>query len=315
MPRIRLIVIAISLFCVACAASAPAPSAESVRSPSSSGPLEHVFSRLREKGVTDAYLAILKQNYREDERLRVLDLNILGFLKVRPEQAEKIPGWELERVQKFLVKNKKTFSEAEKKFLVPREVIASLLWVETKHGKDIGRFHVASAFLSLAQADYPTILDQTMDLARERATEFTHAIEAKVIERSKRKSDWAVGELLALQLLHDQGKDLASLEGSFSGAFGMAQFLPSSYLTWAKGRKDKPNLFRADDAIYSVGNYLKLNGWKKAELSTQEAALFHYNNDRDYVNRILRMSDCLKSPAKIKLWKNKARRTASSRSC
>lgn len=286
------------------------------RTPSSSGPIEHAFSRLREKGASDTYLRMLQDNYREDERMRVLDLNLLGFLKMRPEQIETIPGWELQKIERFIKKNQKPFAEVEKKFAVPKEVIASLLWVETRHGKDIGRFHVASAFLSIAQADYPTILDQTMDLARSRVNTLTPEIEARVIERSKRKSDWAVDELMALEEVHNKNyKRVEKLEGSFSGAFGMAQFLPSSYLAWAKGRKRQPNLFKADDSIYSVANYLTVNGWKKKDRESHEAALFHYNRDRNYVNRILKMSECLKSPAKRKLWKGKKRRVASLGSC
>jgi membrane-bound lytic murein transglycosylase B len=277
--------------------------------------MRHAISKLREKGVSENFLNLLQDNYRESERAKVLDLNILGFLRSRPAQDERVPAWELKRVEKFLRKYRTAFREAEKKFRVPKEVVASLLWVETKYGRDIGTFHVGSTFLSLMQADYPTIVDQTMDLAKERAKDFTREVQDKVIERSKTKAEWAEGELLALQELHQKGyKNAAKLEGSFSGAFGMAQFIPSSYLSWAKGRKKQPNLFHADDSIYSVANYLSENGWQRKDKKAQEEALFHYNRSRDYVNRILRMSDCLRSPAKRKRWNSK-RNVASARSC
>jgi membrane-bound lytic murein transglycosylase B len=277
--------------------------------------MRHAISKLREKGVSEGFLDLLQNNYRESERAKVLDLNILGFLRTRPTQDERIPGWELKHVEKFLKKYRTAFREAEKKFRVPKEVVASLLWVETKYGRDIGTFHVGSTYLSLMQADYPTIVDQTMDVAKERAKDFTREIQDKVIERSKAKAEWAAGEMLALQELHEKGyKNAAKLEGSFSGAFGMAQFIPSSYLSWAKGRKKQPNLFRADDSIYSVANYLSVNGWERKDKKAQQGALFHYNRDINYVNRILRMSDCLRSPAKRKRWKSK-RNVASARSC
>ena len=301
-----------SLALVACAASS---TAQTSRAPSSTGPMSHAISKLREKGVNESFLTLLQDNYRESERARVLDLNILGFLRERPEQDARIPAWELKRVEKFLRKFRTVFREAEKKFRVPKEVVASLLWVETKYGRDIGTFHVGSTYLSLMQADYPTILDQTLDLAKSRTEDFTREIEEKVIERSKAKAEWAAEELIALQEMHRKGyKDAAKLEGSFSGAMGMAQFLPSSYLTWAKGRRKQPNLFRADDSIYSVANYLSVNGWQRKDKKAQEGALFHYNRSRDYVNRILRMSDCLRSPSKRKRWNSK-RNIASSRSC
>jgi membrane-bound lytic murein transglycosylase B len=307
---IRFLVLLLSISVAACA-SAP----EAGREPASAGPLRHAIGKLREKGVPEDFLELVQKNYRESERARVLDLNLLGFLKTRPTQDERIPAWELERVQKFLRSNRHSFREAERKFGVPKEVVASLLWVETKYGRDVGTFHVASAYLSLMQADYPPILEQTIGVARERAKEFNREIEDKVVQRSQTKAAWALDEMLALQKVHEKGyKDAAKLEGSFSGAFGMAQFIPSSYLSWAKGRKKQPNLFTADDSIYSVANYLSVNGWEKKNAKAQEGALFHYNRDRDYVNRILRMSDCLRSPAKRKRWKIK-RTVASVRSC
>lgn len=306
----RFFIVLLSVFVAACASSP-----EAGREPASAGPLRYVFSKLREKGLSPSFLTLLETSYREKERERVLDLNLLGFLKSRSGQDERIPAWELRRVEAFLKKNRTAFREAERRFHVPKEVVASLLWVETKYGRDIGRYHVGSTYVSLMQADYPPILDQTMDLAKSRTDTFTREIQEKVIQRSQAKAEWAAAELVALQEIHEKGyKDAATLEGSFSGAFGMAQFLPSSYLSWAKGRKKQPNLFTADDSIYSVANYLNVNGWKGKNKKAQEGALFHYNRDRDYVNRILRMSDCLRLPGKKRLWKPK-RNVASVRTC
>lgn len=264
-----------------------------------SGPTEFAAAKARAKGVGQDFLNLVLENYRSDQRDKVLELNFLGFLRVNQATGlEPIPGWELERVQKFIAKNRTTFKDAEKKFRVPREVIASLLWVETKHGRDAGTFHVASALFSMAQADYPTLLDQLLDTAKTRAAKWDKELETKITERAKRKADWAASELKALEEIHSKGwKNVRTLNGSFSGAFGMAQFVPSSYLTWAQthDQKKKPNLFKAEDSILSVANYLHSNGWEKKK-ETHEAALFHYNRDKAYVAHILKMSDCLKKP-------------------
>lgn len=279
-----------------CAGAAP-----SGRVISSVAPQEHAVARLRAKGMNEDFLDLVVKNYRENERAKVLDLNLLGFLKKRPPQEERVPRWELDRVRKFIYQNRRTFRDAEKRYAVPREVIASLLWVETKYGRDAGTFHVASSFFSIAQADYPTILDQTLDRAKQIAGDLTPEIEAKVAERSRNKAEWAANELMALQEIHQRGwKDAVTLKGSFSGAFGMSQFLPSSYISWSRGRKDKANLFEAPDAILSVANYLTANGWKRKEDESHKAALFHYNRDINYVNRILRMGDCLVDEKKPK---------------
>ncbi len=298
---------------VAC--SSTPTSTEADRALASTGPVDYALEKLRQKGASENFLALLERTYESHNRAKVLELNLLGFLKMRPKPDMRIPGWELERVDLFLKKNKKVFREVEQSFPVPKEVIASLLWVETKYGRDAGTFHVGSAFLSIAQADFPTILEQTMETAKLQSKEFTPDVEARIISRSKAKAEWATNELMALEEVHESGfKNAETLRGSFSGAFGMAQFLPSSYLSWAKGRKKQPNLFQADDSIYSVANYLSVNGWKNKDRVSHENALFHYNRDINYVNRILKMSECLRSPKLRSKWQKK-RKVAAVRTC
>lgn len=316
----RLVSLLSLVLLVSCASSPSAKTeADAFRGLSALGPTEFALQKARAKGVSENFLGLVLEHYKADQRDRVLDLNFLGFLRVNQATGhEKIPGWELERVQKFIRKNRATFKDAEKKFRVPREVIASLLWVETKHGRDVGTFHVASALFSMAQADYPTLLDQLLDTAKQRATAYNKEMELKIAERARRKSDWAASELAALEEIHNKGwKNVRRLNGSFSGAFGMAQFVPSSYLTWARGhKKARPNLFEADDSILSVANYLHSNGWERKK-ETHEAALFHYNRDKAYVTHILRMSDCLKKVPKSRPHpaKKNGRKTASLPSC
>lgn len=285
----------LALLLASCASTSTHSSAERV--PSALGPTEFAVEKALAKGASKEFLDLVLKNYRADQREKVLELNFLGFLRVNQAKGdEKIPDWELRRVQKFIKKNKLTFQEAEKKFSVPKEVIASLLWVETKHGRDLGTFHVASALFSMAQADYPTLLDQLLDAAKAKAASYDKIMEQKIADRAKSKGDWAASELVALEEIHRKGwKKMEKLHGSFSGAFGMAQFVPSSYITWAKSNKERPNLFKADDSILSVANYLRSNGWEKKS-DTHKAALFHYNRDKAYVTHILHMSECLKKP-------------------
>lgn len=294
-----------------------APVAESAnRAPSAIGPREYAIAKLRKKGLSKHFLTMLEQSYHEDEREQVIELNVLGFLraKVTPNTSRKVPLWELRRVRKFMRQHKRVFARVEKKYRVPKEIIASLLWTETKYGRDMGTFHVPSAFFSLVQADYPTILDATIEAAKEKAENVDAEVEAKIRERSTEKGEWAAGELKALEEIDFRRlKDLDKLTGSFSGAFGIPQFLPSSYLAWAKTSRhhQKPNLYRPEDSIHSVANYLSKNGWKKKSKQSQKDALFHYNRDPAYVNRILRMGECLRQKRDLK----RRRGTASVPSC
>lgn len=267
------------------------------RNPSSElSPIDFAAKKILATGLPADFVKELQEYYVQDEREKVLELNILGFMRATAKNGNldpRIPEGELKRVRKFLREHKSEFSQVERKYKVPKEVIASLLWVETKYGRDIGSFHIPSVFFSLVQADHPAILQNTVAVAKTKVDEFSPELAEKIKNRSLKKSIWALEELKALEQMRNL-KDLKTLKGSFAGAFGMAQFLPSSYLSWAKTKRKKANLFRTDDSIQSVANYLKSNGWIEDSPATHESALFHYNRDKDYVSRILRMSDCLR---------------------
>ena len=99
-------------------------------------------------------------------------------------------------------------------------------------------------------------------------------------------------ELKALQTMHKRNaKALAGLKGSFAGAFGYPQFIPSSYVKWSRSQtKGKPaDLTKPADAIESVAFYLKDNGWKKAEKSHTKA-LMRYNNSDTYAAAIIELA-------------------------
>lgn len=125
---------------------------------------------------------------------------------------------------------------ASAQFGVPEEIIAAIIGVETFYGRNTGNFETLSTLATLA-FDYPP-----------RAPLFR-------------------GELEHLFLLaREQGRDPASYYGSYAGAIGFPQFLPSSIRRFAvdfdgNGRID----FDADptDAIGSVANYLARHGWQR----------------------------------------------------
>ena len=92
-----------------------------------------------------------------------------------------------------------------------------------------------------------------------------------------RRGEFFRGELEQyLLLMREEGKDPLSIRGSFAGAMGIPQFMPSSYRTYAvdfddDGRRD---LWRnSTDAIGSVANYLKVHGWEPNLPVAMRAAL------------------------------------------
>ncbi|MEQ9288367.1 MAG: lytic murein transglycosylase B [Cyclobacteriaceae bacterium] len=122
---------------------------------------------------------------------------------------------------------------------VPVEVILGILGVETYFGERKGTYKVLDALYTLAFG-YP-----------KRARFFTSELKH------------------FLELARDEKLDVHTLLGSYAGAMGYSQFMPSSYKAYAKsydvgGTKDLVN--SPEDAIASVANYLAVHRWKKGQM-------------------------------------------------
>jgi len=135
----------------------------------------------------------------------------------------------------FWAENAAQLTRASQQFGVPAEIIVAIIGVETIYGRNTGNFTTASALATLA-FDYPP-----------RAELFSRELENLFL------------------LAHEQGRDPLAYEGSYAGALGYPQFLPSSVRNYAvdfdgDGRIDLEN--SPSDAIGSVANYLAVHGWQ-----------------------------------------------------
>jgi membrane-bound lytic murein transglycosylase B len=143
---------------------------------------------------------------------------------------------------RFWQTHQSTLERAEKEYGVPVEIIIGILGVETIYGHDTGRFRVIDALTTLA-FDFPN----------------THP-------RAKERSEFFKGEIeqfLALQ--NRRNADPFEPRGSFAGAMGMPQFMPSSWVKYAvdfdgDGTIDLWN--SSADVIGSVANYFKVFNWQ-----------------------------------------------------
>lgn len=137
-------------------------------------------------------------------------------------------------------------ARAQAEYGVAPEIIVAILGVETSYGAVLGRHRAIDALTTLAFA-YPP-----------RAAFFRRELEA------------------LLRLAREESLDLGSLAGSYAGALGQPQFIPSSYLAYAvdfdgDGRRD---LWRSDaDVIGSVAHYLARHGWRRDEAVAVQARL------------------------------------------
>ena len=138
---------------------------------------------------------------------------------------------------KLLAKNRHLFNEVEKRFKVEKEILLALWGIETNFGKHVGKMDIIS---SLATLSY-----------------------------DKRRRDFFSSQLLTLLKLIDKKLvDPSKLYGSWAGAYGNFQFMPSTIDKYAidydKNKKIelKSSL---DDSLASAANYINKIGWKKGQ--------------------------------------------------
>jgi membrane-bound lytic murein transglycosylase B len=135
----------------------------------------------------------------------------------------------------FWAKHRRMLERAEQVYGVPAEYVVAILGVETYYGRNAGRWRVMDALTTLA-FDYSP-----------RASFFRSELEHYLL------------------LAREQGKDAFSVRGSYAGAIGIPQFMPSSTRRYAidfDGNGSVDLRRSAADAIGSVANFLKEHGWQ-----------------------------------------------------
>ncbi len=257
-------------------------------------PYAPVLHRLRESGISSDFLHLLATHpsIRFDEKFT--RINVLGTAK-KPDYSHFYRAAAVRRCVDFLRQHDSLLTAVEQLYRVPKEVIVAILFVETKLGTYTGKHHVPSVFLSIAMANAPQYIAKNRAQLRRQfqgSPQELVRLERKLEKRAQRKAQWALQELKALeQIYYRHGIDVFSLYGSWAGAFGYAQFLPSSFLRWGvDGNQDGiVDLFTFSDAAHSIAFYLRSNGWNSTQ-AAQRKAIYAYNHSRDYVNAVLTLA-------------------------
>ncbi|WP_423823369.1 lytic murein transglycosylase B [Salinisphaera sp. SPP-AMP-43] len=208
--------------------------------------------------------ALIKRLHREHGIAESTTHRLLSEARYQPEiiakmrkPAEKTLTWagyrpifvKPERAQQgadYVNAHRARFEAAQNEYGVPAWIVAAILGVETRYGRYIGKDRVLDALSTLA-FDYP-----------ERSKFFTKEL----------------GEFIRLCV--DEQLDCTHDVGSYAGAMGLGQFMPSSYAAYAvdgngDGRRDLWH--QPADIIASVANYLTENGWQRGAPIAQPAEL------------------------------------------
>ena len=197
----------------------------------------------------DEWIIDLKKDL-TDENFKKITINYLDNLKFNKKVIEldrKQPEFKLnfnqylkryitaknkEKIKKKYLENKELLDNLEKKFNLNSKVLVSLWFVETSFGQYLGKFDILNSLASLAY--------------------------------DGRRKEFFLKELTyALRILDDGHFSREKFKGSWAGAFGQTQFMPSTFSKFATdfdGNK-KINLFDKVDALASGANYLNKVGW------------------------------------------------------
>ncbi len=131
-------------------------------------------------------------------------------------------------------KNKKLINQVDEEFKVEKELLIALMGIETNYGKYLGKMDIISSLSTLSF--------------------------------DKRRSEFFTRELITLlQLVENNIIDHNLMYGSWAGAYGNFQFMPSTIKNYAidKDKDDQINLISIKDSFASAANYLSKIGWKK----------------------------------------------------
>lgn len=254
-----------------------------------------VIEKLLAKGADTlfVYKLINDPNATFDDNF--IKINVTGYLK-KADYTSHYSSRSVRKTKDFVKRNADVLDACEEKYGVPKEFIASILWIETRHGSYLGGSHISSVFLSAALADEEEYVKMNKEALRQDFSGDSlelRRLEEKIEKRSAKKADWALNELLAIEELSKRSPiPYNEIKGSWAGAFGISQFLPSSYVKWAvDGDGDGiVNLFDEEDAIYSVANYLTVNGWGE-DIESRRKAVYHYNNSSAYVDAVFKLAE------------------------
>ena len=200
----------------------------------------------------------------------------------------------IRKARQYMQKHQSILASTSKSYGVDKEIITAIILVESQLGNFLGgpsTVNMLSTMASLADPDVSTRLWN--ELAR------SHKLSRKRYEKwARKKSNWAYTELKAfLKYTAGENIDPVTVYGSYAGALGIAQFMPSSILAFAKdGDNDgQIDLFNHADSIASIASYLKHYGWHAGiDKKRAKKVIYRYNKSNYYVDAVLKISVLLK---------------------
>ena len=225
-----------------------------------------VLERLQGSGVTEGYVksAFSDPNVKIHEEITALINKPAEQLTYAEYRKLLITERRITRGVQFYTDNKDLLAGVSQKYDVDPLLLVGLVGIESSFGENKGKYMVFNALYTQA-------------------------------ERIPRRSAWAVKELAEfLKLCYFKDKGPFTIYGSYAGAFGFGQFMPSSYNMYAVDFDGDAfsDHFAWPDTLASISNYFVKNGYHTSAPGFSEGsgvwkALYAYNRSDNYVRVIL----------------------------
>jgi len=227
-----------------------------------------------EKGISQKTIDVAFKNVKFLEQVIKYDRKQPEFFEDTKTYVEKRANISrVETARRLLRKNKTLFSEVENNFLVEKEILLALWGIETNFGKHVGKMDIIS---SLATLSY-----------------------------DKRRREFFSSELMTLlRLIDDNLINPDTLYGSWAGAYGNFQFMPSSIERYAidyDGNNKIELKSSLSDSLASAANYINRIGWKRDQPCFYRVKLTN-KVKKKYLNLSARK---ISNRLKISKWKRK----------
>jgi membrane-bound lytic murein transglycosylase B len=254
------------------------------------------FKALQEKLIQDGFQSDTIRKFYQNPRVSFERQSVSLFFvhsEAKLNYDQFTNDWSIGQAKKYMQKHRDQLKKTEQTYGVDKRVVTAIILVETGLGTTLGKRSVLNTLSSLSAFDNPAVRDDFW-------TNFKRKDEISKKDfqkRAIRKAGWAYKELKAfIQYTQNENFDPVVIQGSYAGALGIAQFMPTTLLAYARdGNQDGViDLFSHADAMASIASFLKRFGWKPG-IDTQKAKeiIYRYNHSDYYVNTILKIADLL----------------------
>ena len=261
-------------------------------------PNQKPFSSVQKRLIGDGFdSAKINKLYRRPQVFFEADGVTLLFTykEAQVDYGQFANKWSIRKAKQYMTKYDAQLKRTEELYGVDKSIITAILLVETGLGASVGTRSTLNTLSTIAALMDPSVREMFWDLIPNSKKISRKKFEKRAAARSK----WAYEELKAfLKYTTREGFDPASIPGSFAGAVGVAQFMPTSIMAYGQdGDNDGiVDMLNHADSMASIANFLKSHGWRSGQSRKKaKKIIYYYNHSNYYVDTILKISRRLKS--------------------